>query len=130
MKRIKQIAAASLLPFALMLGVVAAVPQADVAAVSATDAARDGLESTSDNPSGEASLTGSNSLFQRITNILLFLVGSVAVIMLVVGGFRYVLSGGDQNQVTAAKNTILYAVIGIIVAILAYAAVDFVVGAF
>lgn len=66
------------------------------------------------------------NLFATIANILLFLVGAVAVIMLIVGGFRYVTSNGDQNSVTAAKNTILYAIIGIVVAFLAYAAVNFV----
>jgi len=69
---------------------------------------------------------GDNSIFRRITNILLFLVGAISVIMLIIGGIRYVISGGDQNQVTSAKNTILYAIVGIVVAFLAYAAVSFV----
>ncbi len=69
---------------------------------------------------------GNNSIFGRVTNILLFLVGAISVIMLIIGGIRYVISGGDQAQVTAAKNTILYAIVGIVVAFLAYAAVNFV----
>ncbi len=73
--------------------------------------------------SQDASLT---NVFQTVTNILLFLVGAVAVIMLVIGGLRYVTSNGDQNAVTGAKNTIMYAIIGIVVAFLAYAAVGFV----
>ena len=52
------------------------------------------------------------------------------MIMLIIGGFRYVVSQGDQQQVQSAKNTILYAVVGIVVAILAYAAVNFVIGSF
>ena len=71
-----------------------------------------------------------DGMFERIVNAFLFIIGAVAVIMLVYGGFRYVTSGGDASAVTAAKNTILYAVIGIIVAILAYAIVDFVVDQF
>lgn len=71
-------------------------------------------------------LVGDSGIFNRITSILLFIVGALAVIMLIFGGIRYVVSGGDQNNVTAAKNTILYAIIGIIVALLAYAAVTFV----
>jgi hypothetical protein len=67
-------------------------------------------------------------LFKRIVNILLFIVGAVAVIMLIFGGIRYVTSGGAQDQVTAAKNTIMYAIIGIVVAILAFAVVNFVIG--
>ena len=65
-------------------------------------------------------------LFRTITNILLFLVGAISVIMLVIGGIRYVVSGGDQQAVTNAKNTILYAIVGIVVAFLAFAAVQFV----
>ena len=66
-------------------------------------------------------------LFKTIVNIMLFIVGAVAVIMLIIGGVRYVVSGGDQNAVTGAKNTILYAIIGIVVAVLAFAVVNFVV---
>jgi hypothetical protein len=71
--------------------------------------------------------TGEDSIFKTITNILLFLVGAISVIMLIIGGIRYVISGGDQNQVTSAKNTILYSIVGIVVAFLAYAAVNFVI---
>lgn len=69
---------------------------------------------------------GDESIFKIVTNILLFLIGAIAVIMLIIGGIRYVISGGDQAQVTGAKNTILYAIVGIVVAFLAYAAVNFV----
>ena len=73
-------------------------------------------------------LFGVGGTFSTITNVLLFIVGAIAVIMIVIGGLRYVTSGGNQNAVTAAKNTILYAIIGIIVAILAYAVINFVLG--
>ncbi len=69
-------------------------------------------------------------VFTQIVNILLFIIGAIAVIMLVIGGIRYTTSNGDSNQVSAAKNTILYAIIGIIVAILAYAIVNFVIRSF
>lgn len=52
------------------------------------------------------------------------------LIMLIIGGLRYVVSGGDASKVQDAKNTILYALVGIVVAILAYAAVNFVIGSF
>lgn len=71
-------------------------------------------------------LFGPDSIFVTITNIMLFIIGAIAVIMLIIGGIRYVVSAGDQNAVTSAKNTILYAIIGIVVAFLAYAAVNFV----
>ena len=58
---------------------------------------------------------------------MLFLAGAVAVIVIIIGGIRYVMSSGDAGQVQSAKNTILYAVIGLIVVIMAYAIVNFVV---
>lgn len=61
-----------------------------------------------------------------IVNWLLFAVGVVAVIMLIWGGIKYATSAGDSNKVTAAKNTILYAIIGLAVAVLAFAIVSFV----
>lgn len=73
-----------------------------------------------------ASLFGGGGIFTTIVNILLYIIGAIAVIMLIIGGIRYVTSGGDSSAVTAAKNTILYAIIGIIVALLAYAIVNFV----
>ncbi len=78
--------------------------------------------------SGATDLFGPGGIFITITNILLFVIGAIAVIMLIVGGIRYVISSGDQTAVTNAKNTILYAIIGIVVAFLAFAAVNFLTG--
>jgi hypothetical protein len=73
---------------------------------------------------------GQGGIFRTITNVLLFLIGAISVIMLIVGGIRYVVSGGDSTAVQNAKNTILYAIVGVVVAILAYAVVNFVIGSF
>ncbi len=73
---------------------------------------------------------GKTPVFKTITDVLLFIIGAISVIMLVIGGIRYTVSAGDSSAVTAAKNTILYAIVGIVVAILAYAVVNFVIGAF
>ena len=89
-----------------------------------------GLQGGADSaaPTGaESDLFGPDGIFRTISNILVFLIGAVSVVMLIIGGFRYVLSGGDSGNVESAKNTILYAIIGIIVAFLAYAAVTFVI---
>jgi len=75
-------------------------------------------------------LFGQSGTFRTITNVLLFLIGAVSVIMLIIGGLRYVVSGGDSTAVQNAKNTILYAIVGVIVAILAYAAVSFIISSF
>lgn len=73
-------------------------------------------------------LFGSAGVFTTVTNIMLFLVGAISVIMVVIGGLRYVISGGNSTNITTAKNTILYAVIGLVISLLAYALVNFVIG--
>src|SRR5689334_12447032 len=60
-----------------------------------------------------------NNLVHTIINLLSVVVGVVAVIMIIVGGFRYITSGGSDTGVTGAKNTILYAIIGLIIVALA-----------
>src|SRR5690606_15675520 len=70
------------------------------------------------------------SAVQTVTQILTFIIGAAAVIMIIYGGIRYVISGGDSTGVTAAKNTILYAVIGLVVAVLAYTIVGLATGGF
>ena len=71
-------------------------------------------------------LIGDNGVFSRLTNTILLIVGLISVIMLVYGGLRYILSGGDSKKVTDAKNTVLYAIIGLIISLLAFAIVNFV----
>ena len=71
--------------------------------------------------------TEGSGIFQIIVNVILFIIGAVAVIMIVVGGVRYTVSNGDSNAVQGAKNTIMYAIVGLVVAIIAYALVNFVV---
>ncbi len=73
---------------------------------------------------------GEGSVFQTVTSVMLFLIGAISVVMLIYGGIRYTISQGDSTAVTNAKNTIMYAVIGIVIAILAFAIVNFVVTTF
>lgn len=73
-----------------------------------------------------AELIGADGVFTRFTNIALYVVGAISVIMLIWGGLRYITSGGDSKKVTDAKNTVLYAIIGLIIAVLAYAIINFV----
>ncbi len=75
-----------------------------------------------------ADLFGTTGVITTLTNTLLFIVGALSVIMIIVGGLRYVVSGGNSTAVTAAKNTILYAIVGLIIAFLAFAAINFVLG--
>ena len=70
-------------------------------------------------------LTG---IVTTIINILSVVVGIVAVIMIIVGGFQYLTSQGDSGKVTNAKNTILYAIVGLVIVALAQFIVQFVTG--
>ncbi len=84
---------------------------------------------TAAQPTGaKANLFTNGGLFQTIANVLIFIVGAVSVIMLIIGGLRYVLSAGNASSVEGAKNTILFAIIGVIVAALSFAIISFVVG--
>lgn len=74
-------------------------------------------------------LFGGTGVFKQVTNTILYIVGVIAVIMLIFGGIKYVISGGDAKKVTDAKNTILYAIIGLVIAFLSYAIVNFVISA-
>lgn len=76
-----------------------------------------------------AELIGADGVFTRITSIALYVIGAISVIMLVWGGLRYILSGGDSKKITDAKNTILYAIVGLIIAFLSYAIIGFVLNA-
>jgi Type IV secretion system pilin len=67
-----------------------------------------------------------NGLIKNVINIFSLVVGIVAVLMIIVGGFRYITSGGNDGNVGTAKNTILYAVIGLVIVALAQIIVRFV----
>ena len=67
-----------------------------------------------------------NNLIADIINLFSLVVGVVSVIMIIVGGFRYIVSGGDSANVSSAKNTILYAIIGLVIVALAQTIVRFV----
>ncbi len=81
------------------------------------------------NVSSESSqnrVLGPNGIITKITQFIIFITGAVSVIMVVVGGFRYVASSGDSNGTKQAKDTILYALVGLVVTILAQVIVSFV----
>jgi hypothetical protein len=64
-----------------------------------------------------------------VMNVLLMIVGALAIAFIVIGGIKYITSGGDEKKVASAKNTILYAVIGLVVAILARVIIGIVMNA-
>ena len=70
--------------------------------------------------------TQANSTVASIINVFSIIVGIVSVIMIIYGGFRYITSGGESGHITTAKNTILYAIIGLVIVALAQFIVKFV----
>lgn len=76
------------------------------------------------NPGGTQ--TTVNNIITTVINIFSIVVGAVSVVMIIFGGFRYITSGGDSTKVNSSKNTILYAVIGLVVVALAQFIVQFV----
>lgn len=84
-------------------------------------------EACKNNSTSEICSTGQSenigTFVTRIVNILLWAVGILGVVMLIIGGFKYITASGDANKLTSAKNTIIYAMIGIAVAALSYAIV-------
>jgi cytochrome bd-type quinol oxidase subunit 2 len=76
--------------------------------------------------SGGAGTSSLNKLLTQAVNIFSAIVGVIAVIMIIVGGLKYITSGGDSNKVGAAKNTLIYAIIGLVIVALAQVIVHFV----
>jgi multisubunit Na+/H+ antiporter MnhB subunit len=134
MTKFKKLLSAALFVPAIALG-VSLLMQPDAALAVFDKGLSDGAQSAQgkDQQGDAASLFGDGGqggIFRTITNVMLFIIGAISVIMLIIGGIRYVVSGGDSTKVQEAKNTILYSIVGVVVAILAYAVVQFVIDSF
>ena len=119
-----------LVPAVLLVGGVAlAMLQApDQTYAASKDAVCQGIGAVS-GTNGCAATPGEptvDKLINTIINILSVLVGVIAVIMIIWGGFRYVTSGGDSSKTGTAKNTIVYALIGLVIVAFAQTLVKFV----
>lgn len=100
-----------------------------VNAVSCDSGVGKGVALTDENGLCEDTGQGSDSLsavIKKVIDIFSILVGSISVIMVIIGGFRYVVSNGDSNGVSGAKNTILYAIVGLVIVLFAQVIVRFV----
>jgi hypothetical protein len=64
---------------------------------------------------------GEQGVLTRIAQLIIQIVGAASIIMIIVGGFKYVVSNGDQGKVASAKSTVIYALIGLVVAVLSQA---------
>ncbi len=75
---------------------------------------------------GNLETTSLTDSIAGITNLMITIIGIVSVIMLIIGGFRYIISNGDANSTKSAKDTIMYALIGLIIVLFAQIIVRFV----
>lgn len=116
---------------ALVLGftLLVAAPQTQQAfATSHTNAACEGVAIAGVNCTDPGAQNRVKKLVTTIIDILSIIVGAVSVIMIIIGGLRYVTSAGDSTGTTAARNTIIYALVGLAVVIFAQSIVAFVIG--
>lgn len=121
----KQISKAKVLAAVMCLAMVFTVasPVSLPVYADAKDEVKKGADMTNSGGSAKQDLP---DIITTIINVMLFIAGALAVIMIIYGGIRYITAHGDEKQVKVAKDTIVYSVVGLIIAILAYALVTFI----
>ncbi len=101
---------------AVFLAITPAVP-----ALAATDvfsgacSSKGASSSAACQANGSDPLTGTNGLLVKVTRIISFVAGVASVILMVVGGLMYVMSNGDASRTSAARNTLIYAAVGLVI---------------
>ena len=121
----KQISKAKVLAAVMCLAMVFTVasPVSLPVYADAKDEVKKGADMTNSGGSAKQDLP---DVITTIINVMLFIAGALAVIMIIYGGIRYITAHGDEKQVKVAKDTIVYSVVGLIIAIIAYALVTFI----
>lgn len=132
-KKIKKLATVTIASLMLLIPTAAPVFVASVSADSITSNLCTGAEAAAQSGTSGCGTAGSGNgtddlkgWAARIVNIFSVVVGVVAIIMIIYGGFRYITSGGDSSNVGTAKNTIIYAIVGLIIVALAQVIVHYV----
>ena len=122
---IKRLSAGLLI--ALMIGLVPAAP----AHALFENSVKQACEGTQLNDTGSCNPQAAgqkvHSVLATAVDIFSFVVGFISVLMIIIGGLKYITSGGDSNGVNSAKNTILYAVVGLVIVLLAQVIVRFII---
>ena len=117
----QQILRAIIVPTFFIIGLLM-VPQT----VNAVDiCAGNGANSTYCQNKSEGE-TKVKSVMKSVVDVLLITVGVISIVMIVVGGIMFALSSGDASKVTKARNMVIYAVVGLVVALFASAIINFV----
>lgn len=109
----------------ILFGVLCISPST-YAAVDAQQEACSSIGGTIDKGVCVTGGTSINSVIKALVNLISIFVGVLSVIMLMVGGFKYTTSSGDSGKVSSAKNTIIYSIVGLLIALFAQSIVWFV----
>lgn len=134
----KKYLSSAFISLGIMAGFVFALAPAETASAQ-VNVFKDGCSGTAGSTGSGGTICGTAKdgggdqflgMIKTVINVILFVVGIIAVIMIIVGGLRYTVSNGESAQIKAAKDTVLYAVIGLVIAIMAFAIVNFVVEQF
>jgi hypothetical protein len=104
-------------------GVLAFSPLATICSSDSGGAA--GSASVCADQSGSNNIYGENGILIKVVDLICVIVGIVAVFMLMIAGFMYVTSGGDSARTNTAKNTLLYAIVGIVIVAIAQIILSF-----
>jgi Type IV secretion system pilin len=124
MKSIKIKIFTGVLTLVALFGMVAVVPtMTHPAFATSKSEAQQGIKDTG----AGGSASDVPKLIKGALSLLSYLVGVASIIMIVIGGFKYVTSNGDSGGIASAKNTIIYAVVGLVIAIFAQGIVRFVI---
>lgn len=101
-----------------------------VASVAAIDPLQDACNNNSNTEICQNRDEKADDLIGTLVNVLLYIVGLLSVVMIIYGGILYTTSAGDAGKVTRAKNTLTYAIVGLVVAFISYAIVNWVLDIF
>lgn len=111
----------------LTLGLFSVAPMTPAYAAVKDDIQQGACGAAGQRPCDSATATSSlNQTIENVINILSIVVGIIAVIMIIFAGFRYITSAGNDQTIAAAKRTLIYALIGLVLVALAQVIVRFV----
>ena len=119
----------SIISIAIMTCAVFGASVLSTASLSGSVSAQvsDGINTATTSEMKGKSIDGDKGLIKTVVNVLLWAVGILSVIMIIFSGFRYITSAGDASKTKSAQSTLTYSVVGLIVAIMAYAIVNMVI---
>ncbi|MCC9313014.1 MAG: hypothetical protein KFF74_02440 [Candidatus Nanosynbacter sp.] len=119
----------SIISIAIMTCAVFGASVLSTASLSGSASAQvsEGINTATTSEMKGKSIDGKDGLIKTVVNVLLWAVGILSVIMIIFSGFRYITSAGDASKTKSAQSTLIYSVVGLIVAIMAYAIVNMVI---